>query len=317
MPQFWLLRCAPLREANAVTIDMVTVGNPGNAPDTRYDAAGLAPSATSTRSASTKSRPASTPSSSTPWPRPTPTGFTTRDGRSRWCVGANIQQIGSSPDYSYSVAADWADRPVNYVSFWDAARFANWLHNGQPTGPQGPGTTEDGAYHNVGNQDLFGRNPGARSSSRPRTSGTRRPTTIRMPDWPPVTSTIRRERTPHRARPDRSQEPTEQLRTSTGPLFDWQSVLSHAGRRIRVSDSPYGTFDQGGNVFEWNETVVFDIHVVCVAGRSSTSSTSARPACSRTTAAATAPRTRSPSWGSASQVLPSLSRARGCSRCSP
>ena len=59
--------------------------------------------------------------------------------------GANIQRTGSSPNYSYSVAADWANRPVNYVSFWDAARFANWLHNGQPTGPQGPGTTEDGA----------------------------------------------------------------------------------------------------------------------------------------------------------------------------
>ena len=76
--------------------------------------------------------------------------------------GANIQRTGSSPNYSYSVAADWANRPVNYVSFWDAARFANWLHNGQPTGPQGPGTTEDGAYHDVGNQTLFGRNAGAK-----------------------------------------------------------------------------------------------------------------------------------------------------------
>ena len=60
------------------------------------------------------------------------------------------------------MAADWANRPVNYVSFWDAARFANWLHNGQPTGPQGPGTTEGGAYHDVGNQTLFGRNAGAK-----------------------------------------------------------------------------------------------------------------------------------------------------------
>ena len=55
------------------------------------------------------------------------------------------------------MAADWADRPVNYVSFWDAARFANWLHNGQPTGAQGAGTTEDGAYINVGNQTTFAR----------------------------------------------------------------------------------------------------------------------------------------------------------------
>src|SRR5262249_36788583 len=33
-----------------------------------------------------------------------------------------------------------------YVSWGDAARFANWLHNGQPTGPQNASTTEDGAY---------------------------------------------------------------------------------------------------------------------------------------------------------------------------
>ena len=70
-------------DARAVTIDMVTVGNPGNAPDTRYNAhLGSARSATSTRSASTRSRPASTPSFSTPWPRPTPTGSTTR----RWAI---------------------------------------------------------------------------------------------------------------------------------------------------------------------------------------------------------------------------------------
>ena len=48
--------------------------------------------------------------------------------------GCKIEQIGSSPNYTYTVAADWADRPVNFVSWGDAARFANWLHNGQPTG---------------------------------------------------------------------------------------------------------------------------------------------------------------------------------------
>ncbi|MHC4698185.1 MAG: SUMF1/EgtB/PvdO family nonheme iron enzyme, partial [Planctomycetota bacterium] len=60
--------------------------------------------------------------------------------------GCNIQRTGLSGSYSYSVAGDWADRPVNGVSWGDAARFANWLHNGQPTAAQGPGTTEDGSY---------------------------------------------------------------------------------------------------------------------------------------------------------------------------
>src|SRR5207245_847392 len=77
-------------------------------------------------------------------------------------LGANIQRTGSSPNYIYSVDAEWANRPVNYVSFWDAARFANWLNNGQPTGTQDSGTTEGGSYHDVGNQTLFGRNAGAK-----------------------------------------------------------------------------------------------------------------------------------------------------------
>ncbi len=33
-----------------------------------------------------------------------------------------------------------------FVDFYDSLRFANWLHNGQPTGAQDNSTTEDGAY---------------------------------------------------------------------------------------------------------------------------------------------------------------------------
>ena len=53
---------------------------------------------------------------------------------------------GTIPDpYIYSVKADavgqgpggsdyaYADKPVVYVSWGDAARFSNWLNNGQPT----------------------------------------------------------------------------------------------------------------------------------------------------------------------------------------
>jgi len=60
--------------------------------------------------------------------------------------GCGIQRLGSAGSYTYSVAANWANRPVNWVSCWDACRFANWLHNGQPTGVQNALTTEDGAY---------------------------------------------------------------------------------------------------------------------------------------------------------------------------
>jgi hypothetical protein len=61
-------------------------------------------------------------------------------------VGCGISRSGSSGSFSYTVHPDFVNRPVNYVSFWDATRFANWMHNGQPTGLQTASTTEDGAY---------------------------------------------------------------------------------------------------------------------------------------------------------------------------
>jgi hypothetical protein len=60
--------------------------------------------------------------------------------------GCQIDRTDGPNGYTYSVAADWTNRPANYVSFWDAVRYANWLHNGKPTGAQDVSTTEDGAY---------------------------------------------------------------------------------------------------------------------------------------------------------------------------
>lgn len=66
---------------------------------------------------------------------------------SNWAaMGCKIQRSGSPGSYSYSVASDYANRPVNAVSWGDAARFANWMHNGCPTGPQNASTTEAGSY---------------------------------------------------------------------------------------------------------------------------------------------------------------------------
>ena len=60
--------------------------------------------------------------------------------------GCGILRTGSPGSYTYNVDVNWADRPVNYVSWGDAARFANWLNNRQPRGLQNTSTTEDGAY---------------------------------------------------------------------------------------------------------------------------------------------------------------------------
>ncbi|MEI8228993.1 MAG: SUMF1/EgtB/PvdO family nonheme iron enzyme [Planctomycetota bacterium] len=53
-----------------------------------------------------------------------------------------ITRSGSSGSYSYSVRANMGDKPVNYVSWFDTARVANWLMNGAI----GTSSTETGAY---------------------------------------------------------------------------------------------------------------------------------------------------------------------------
>jgi sulfatase modifying factor 1 len=72
-----------------------------------------------------------------------------------------IARSGSDGSYTYTAIAGRESRPVTRVSFFDALRFANWLHNGQ-----GDGDTETGAYTLLGGTPsptnlLVQRNPGA------------------------------------------------------------------------------------------------------------------------------------------------------------
>jgi hypothetical protein len=60
--------------------------------------------------------------------------------------GPQIARSGSSGSYQYTVAAEFENRPMNYVNFPRILRFANWLHNDQPTGAQNGSSTENGAY---------------------------------------------------------------------------------------------------------------------------------------------------------------------------
>lgn len=72
-----------------------------------------------------------------------------------------ILQSGSPGSFSYSAVAGREQWPVNFVSWQDALRYANWMHNGQPSGAQGPATTEDGAYTFPYPTAEPSRNPGA------------------------------------------------------------------------------------------------------------------------------------------------------------
>jgi len=140
-------------KAHALTVPTVTVGNPGNAADIQYHADPLdtGPNVggrgavaytyeigknqvTYTEYAEFLNAVAADDTHSL---YSSSMGGFTRGG---------ITRSGSPGSYSYTVKTNMANKPVVYVNFWKAARFTNWLHNGQPTGAQDNSTTEDGAY---------------------------------------------------------------------------------------------------------------------------------------------------------------------------
>jgi formylglycine-generating enzyme len=62
---------------------------------------------------------------------------------------------GNANGLKYSAKTDMGNKPVNFVTFYDSIRFANWLHNGQ-----GSGDTETGAY-TLADGESVTRNAGA------------------------------------------------------------------------------------------------------------------------------------------------------------
>jgi len=170
---------------------------------------------------------------------------------------------GTSGDpYQYRVASDWGNRPVNHVSFWDACRFANWLHNGQPSGAQGAGTTETGAYTLNGYSGPDGRTIG-------RSTGWKWAVTSED-EWykgayhknDGDTGNYFDYPTSSDATPSNDLvEPTDPGNNAT--FYDGGYTIGSPYYRTEMgahesSESPYNTFDQGGNVWEWNEAVVLE-----------------------------------------------------------
>jgi formylglycine-generating enzyme required for sulfatase activity len=63
-------------------------------------------------------------------------------------VYGGISRSGSSGSYAYSAKTNMGDKPVNYVSWFDAARLSNWYQNGATSSS----STETGAYTLVSGQ---------------------------------------------------------------------------------------------------------------------------------------------------------------------
>ena len=183
--------------------------------------------------------------------------------------GCKIERTGSPDSYTYSVAGDWANRPVNYVSWYDTLRFANWMHNGQ-----GGGDTENGSYDMT--QDFT--SPG----SPVRNAGA----TWVLPsqdEWYKAAYHKNDGVTGNYLLYPTSSDSIPGYVNDSGNLSGTGTAFTEGGTdpgnyatytgdggthgigspyyRTEVgewenSDSPYGTFDQAGNVWEWNEAVV-------------------------------------------------------------
>jgi formylglycine-generating enzyme len=176
--------------------------------------------------------------------------------------GCKISRAGNPGAYSYSIAADRVDRPVNHVSLWDAFRFCNWLQNGQPKGNQNASTTEDGAYPVYGYTGSDGRtilrNPNAKffipsvdewyKAAYYKGAGTN------SGYWSFATQN---DADPSNLLLNPDPGNNANFRANGILTLDQPYYMSKVGE-FSNSISHYGTFDQTGNALEWTETIYPD-----------------------------------------------------------
>jgi len=160
-------------------------------------------------------------------------------------TNGGITRSGSPGSYTYAVEAGFEEKPVNFVSVFDALRFANWVGNGEGNGDTETGSyTLDGGTPTPSNSLPIDRNPGAQIVLPSRDEWHKAayydgqlgiyydyPTgTDEVPDCGGPSDT------PNKANCDNA-------------ILGVTEVGAYT-----ASASPYGTFDQGGNVSEWNDS---------------------------------------------------------------
>jgi len=249
-------------QAGTINISLVTVGDPGNVADpaTGYGAvpytydigtydATMSQYATFLNAVATNGDPYGIYNSSMAAGYP---GLPT-DG---------ISQIVKPSSYAYSVVGN-GNVPVTEVSWGDAARFVNWLQNGQPNAPEGPGTTETGTYALDGGTS----NTALMAVSRSATASWVLPT---LNEWYKAAyysgggtnSAYWIYATQSNSTPSNVLSATGTNNANFGLSFvgpptygltDPTNLLTAVGA---FADSPshYGTFDQSGDVDQWDES---------------------------------------------------------------
>lgn len=125
---------------HAITIDWVTVGDAGNAADTAPAGYGAVSEAFQIMKYEWTNQQYvdflnSVATVSDPYALYAPVAQG-GDGR------CGVIRSGAAGNYTYAVKSNMGDKPVNAVSWFDAARVCNWLQNGAT----GTSSTETGAY---------------------------------------------------------------------------------------------------------------------------------------------------------------------------
>jgi len=161
-----------------------------------------------------------------------------------------ITQAGAPGNYTYAVKAGFENKPVTFASFYDSLRFINWLNNGQ-----GNGDTETGAYTLLGGTAIP-----SNGASVTRNAGAVIALTSES-EWYKAAY-----HQPASADGDSDNYWLFPTRSNTQPIaqappgginsanYGALSGLTDVGA-YSASPSYYGTFDQGGNVSEWNERI--------------------------------------------------------------
>ena len=250
----FLLSLLSSSSASAVTMDWTPIGNPGNACDPQlqgcFGAVGYAYQigtyeVTNAQYAEFLNAKASSD----------PLGlYSTNMGDPSIGPSGNyggITRSGSDGSYTYSVIAGRGDMPVNWVTFFDTLRFTNWMNNGQANGD-----TETGAYTLLGgtatpsNGDTVARNAGATivltSEDEWYKAAYYNALSTSYFAYPAASDAQTTCAPPSGAANQANCSPLV-----AGAFSDFTTKGSYTG-----SASPYGTFDQGGNVWEWNEAII-------------------------------------------------------------
>ena len=156
-----------------------------------------------------------------------------------------IVRSGNPGGYVYTATEE--TRSVAWVSWYDALRFANWLHNGQPDGAQGSASTETGAYTFSGETSVSARTPEAR---------------VYLPnenEWYKAAYYQGGADAWYWGYPTRSDTPPLAAAPSgsdNAANYDRAVFATTAAGAYPATQGYYGTRDQAGNLWEWNETAV-------------------------------------------------------------